>query len=35
MGYDESTDTYTCHAGKKLKLLFVKNRKVRADMNQR
>lgn len=24
MGYDESTDTYACHAGKKLKPLLVK-----------
>lgn len=27
MGYDEMSDTYTCHAGKKLKPLFVKKQK--------
>lgn len=35
MGYDETADTYTCHAGKKLKPLSIKNRKVRVVMNQK
>ena len=30
MGYDESTDTYTCHAGKKLKPVFVKKQKSKS-----
>lgn len=33
MGYDEITDTYICHAGKELKPLFIKNRKVKVAMN--
>lgn len=35
MGYDKITDTYICHAGKELKPLFIKNRKVRVAMNQK
>lgn len=27
MGYDGEADTYTCHVGKQLKLLFVKKEK--------
>ena len=30
MGYDEATDTYTCHAEKKLKPLFVKKQKSKS-----
>lgn len=30
MGYDKETDTYTCHAGKKLKALFVKKQKSKS-----
>lgn len=30
MGYDEQTDTYTCHAGKKLKPLFIKKQKSKS-----
>ncbi len=30
MGYDEQTDTYTCHAGKKLKPLFLKKQKSKS-----
>lgn len=30
MGYDETADTYTCHAGKKLKPLFVKKQKSKS-----
>ncbi len=30
MGYDESTDTYTCHAEKKLKPVFVKKQKSKS-----
>lgn len=30
MEYDETTDTYTCHAGKKLKLLFLKKQKSKS-----
>ncbi len=29
MGYDEKTDTYTCHAGKSLSPLFIKKQKSR------
>ena len=30
MGYDEITDTYTCHAGKELKPLFIKKQKSKS-----
>lgn len=30
MGYDEKTDTYTCHAGKALTALFVKKQKSKS-----
>ena len=30
MGYEETTDTYTCHGGKKLKPLFVKKQKSKS-----
>lgn len=30
MGYDETADTYTCYAGKKLKPLFIKKRKSKS-----
>ena len=30
MGYEESTDTYTCHAGKKLKPVFLKRQKSKS-----
>lgn len=30
MGYDETADTYICHAGKKLKRLFVKGQKSKS-----
>lgn len=30
MGYDETADTYICHAGKKLKPLFVKKQKSKS-----
>ena len=30
MGYDKKTDTYTCHAGKKLKALFAKKQKSKS-----
>ena len=30
MGYDTETDTYTCHAGKKLKALFLKKQKSKS-----
>ena len=30
MGYDETTDTYTCHAGKALKPLFIKKQKSKS-----
>ena len=30
MGYEESTDTYTCHAGKKLKPIFVKKQRSKS-----
>lgn len=30
MGYDETTDTYTCHAGKKLKPIFLKKQKSKS-----
>ena len=30
MGYKESTDTYTCHAGKKLKPVFLKRQKSKS-----
>lgn len=30
MGYDEITDAYTCHAGKKLKPLFIKKQKSKS-----
>ena len=30
MGYDETADTYTCHAGKNLKPLFVKKQKSKS-----
>ena len=30
MGYDETTDIYTCHAGKKLRPLFIKKQKSKS-----
>ena len=30
MGYDEATDIYTCHAGKKLQPLFIKKQKSKS-----
>ena len=30
MGYDEGTDTYTCHAGKKLQPIFLKKQKSKS-----
>lgn len=30
MGYDEETDTYACHAGKKLRPLFKKKQKSKS-----
>ena len=30
MGYDETSDTYTCHAGKKLKPVFIKKQKSKS-----
>ena len=30
MGYDEMTDTYTCHAGKKLQAVFLKKQKSKS-----
>lgn len=35
MGYDEVEDSYTCHAEKQLKPLFIKNRKVKAVTNRK
>lgn len=33
MGYDETTDIYTCHAGKKLWSLFIKKQKSKSGRN--
>lgn len=35
IGYDEGADIYTCHTGKKLRPIFLKKQKARADMNRK
>ncbi len=33
MAYDEAADTYTCHAGKRLKEVFKRKQKSKSDRN--